>query len=101
MTHSFEEENTTDIRHSRPRIGKTNRDRMGEAHRRSRENKAKRAAWRNGHDGMNSREVPFPYESCNGKRNRYRVTMGDDVVLVKDDVSHSKTRRQHRRRNAG
>lgn len=98
---AFENEDTLDVRHSRPRIGKTNRDRMGEASKRNRENKAKRSAWRNSHDGMNSREIPFPFESCNGKRNRYRVTMGNDTVIIHEDRSHTKTRRQHRRRYAG
>jgi hypothetical protein len=57
--------------HSRPRVGKTARDNANGAKRRNYENKQSRVSWQ--HDGKRN-TGNFPYNSCNGKRNRTVVT---------------------------
>jgi hypothetical protein len=57
--------------HSRPRVGKTARDAANGAKRRNFENKQSRVSWQ--HDSKRS-TFNFPYNSCNGKRNRTVVT---------------------------
>lgn len=57
--------------HSRPRVGKTARDAANGAARRNYENKQSRASWMN--DSKRT-AANFPYNSCNGKRNRTVVT---------------------------
>lgn len=57
--------------HSRPRVGKTAKDKASGAERRNYENKESRANWSN--DARRSL-ANFPFNSCNGKRNRTVVT---------------------------
>lgn len=57
--------------HSRPRVGKTARDAANGAKRRNFENKQSRVSWQ--HD-QKATTFNFPYNSCNGKRNRTVVT---------------------------
>lgn len=61
----------TDANHSRPRVGKTRRDAENNAKKRNYENKQSRTSWQ--HDSKAS-TGNFPYNSCNGKRNRTVVT---------------------------
>lgn len=56
------------------RPGKTRRDHVSGAHTRNRENKLNRVAWQDlKREGKRSQNN-FPYSSCNGKRNRSRIT---------------------------
>lgn len=61
----------TEATHSRPRVGKTRRDAENNAKKRNYENKQSRTSWQ--HDSKAS-TGNFPYNSCNGKRNRTVVT---------------------------
>lgn len=66
--------------HSRPRVGKTLKDRLANAQRRNADNKASRAQWQ----GDNRASVSnFPFNSCNGKRNRTVVTgKGNERITI-------------------
>lgn len=66
--------------HSRPRVGKTAKDRAANAQRRNIENKASRAQWQ----GDNRASISnFPWNSCNGKKNRTVVTgKGNERVTI-------------------
>jgi hypothetical protein len=55
------------IRHPRPRVGKTKKDKANNAHKTSLDNRMARASWQN-----NGGE--FPYAHCNGQRNRHLFT---------------------------
>lgn len=70
----------TDSTHSRPRVGKTLKDRLANAQRRNADNKASRAQWQ----GDNRASISnFPFNSCNGKRNRTVVTgKGNERVTI-------------------
>ena len=62
------------------RKGKTERKRANGATARNADNKAKRVAWQHGNGETNK---TFPRETCNGKKNRYRVTgKGNMEVFV-------------------
>ena len=67
--------------HPRARWGKTQKDRINGAAHRSAGNKEARVSWQ--HDSKAS-VTNFPYNSCNGKRNRTVVTSrgGQPVVTV-------------------
>lgn len=65
--------------HSRPRVGKTARDAASAAKRRNIENKQSRVSWQ--HD-QKATTANFPYNSCNGKRNRTVVTGKGNERLV-------------------
>ena len=58
--------------HPRPRWGKTKRDKENKAHARNADNKLIRAQWQN--DGNKATQANFPYQTCNGKRNRRFIT---------------------------
>lgn len=64
------------LRHPRPRVGKTKKDKENNAHRTADGNRAARANWQNnGGD--------FPYAHCNGKRNRTVFTgRGNKQVVL-------------------
>ncbi len=64
------------------RPGKTQRDQKSGAHARRIMNQQKRADWYKDQSHNNNN---FPVESCNGKRNRYRVTGkgGASIILKK------------------
>lgn len=66
--------------HSRPRVGKTAKDAANGAKRRNADNKQSRASWQ----GDNRASISnFPYNSCNGKRNRTVYTgKGNERVTV-------------------
>lgn len=53
------------------RTGKTKRDRENKATERRLANQAARREWQNDNRSTNAN---FPYDSCNGKKNRYHVT---------------------------
>lgn len=58
--------------HLRPRVGKTKKDKISGAANRNASNKAARAAWDN--SGTRRTQATFPYQHCNGKRNRSVIT---------------------------
>lgn len=65
-----------DDKRVRPRMGKTKRDRMGNADARRMRNRAQRVQWEHDCDftfSGNNKSVPFPATAANGKRNRHRV----------------------------
>lgn len=69
----------------RVRHGKTRKDRASGAMARNAENKYSRAAWQGDTKGS-----PFPVSTCNGQRNRYRVTgKGGETVFLKSTASAS------------
>jgi len=94
--------------HDRPRVGKTNRDKASGAHARRYTNRQVREDWRNAvrnaSDTRAASGVPFPYGTCNGKKNRSRVTGigGSSVSLIGnggDSLNlRSKVRRGHLRK---
>lgn len=57
--------------HGRPRAGKTAKDAENGAKRRNHENKQSRVSWQ--HDSKRT-TFNFPYNSCNGKKNRTIIT---------------------------
>lgn len=66
--------------HPRARVGKTAKDRASGAMRRNQDNKDSRASWCN--DGKRSINN-FPYNSCNGKKNRTVVTgKGNERITI-------------------
>lgn len=66
--------------HSRPRWGKTAKDAANGQARRNADNKQSRASWQ----GDNRASISnFPYNSCNGKRNRtVRTGKGNERVTI-------------------
>lgn len=60
-----------DENHPRPRVGKTAKDKASGAAARNASNKVTRASWMN--DSKRS-AANFPYNTCNGKRNRTVIT---------------------------
>jgi len=70
---------------NRVRHGKTEREHVSGVWRNRFANRAKRRAWQQ--DERFPTAFNFPSESCNGKRNRYRVTgKNGNSVLVKRGV---------------
>jgi hypothetical protein len=66
--------------HPRARVGKTAKDRANGAMRRNLENKSSRVSWQ--HDNKAS-TGNFPFNSCNGKKNRTVVTgKGNERVVI-------------------
>lgn len=63
-----------------PRIGKTKRDRASGAHDRNYANKLARADWNR---NINASQSNFPYETCNGKRNRRFIIRRGERVEVR------------------
>lgn len=71
--------------HNRPRVGKTARDLASGAKRRNQENKDSRVSWQ--HDNKAS-TGNFPFNSCNGKKNRTVVTgRGNERVVISYKLS--------------
>ncbi len=68
----------------RPRKGKTQKDVESGAKQRNHENKQARVAWQEQCRGNKLREQSFPITSCNGKKNRHRVTgKGNTTIILK------------------
>ena len=67
----------------RARVGKTKREHASGVHGNRFKNREKRVVWQKNIDPRNPGSNPFPVESCNGKKNRYRVTgkKGKSVIL--------------------
>lgn len=63
------------LRHPRPRVGKTKKDKANNAQHTAYANREARASWQNnGGD--------FPYAHCNGKRNRHLYTGRGNTQIV-------------------
>lgn len=65
------------------RLGKTRKDRESGARERNWANKQARASWMG-----NKRSDAFPRMSCNGKKNRYRVTGKGGSEQILDGVGN-------------
>ena len=75
---------TVDVRHPRPRVGKTKKDKARNAANTAYQNREARASWQNNGG-------PFPYANCNGKRNRHLFTGRGNTQIILTIKSASAT----------